>query len=44
MKSVFVGLGFVLAGLFIYSQIPYPERKNKYNFPFKDKKLSFYRY
>ena len=30
MKAVFVGMGFVLVGLIIYSQIPYPERKNKY--------------
>jgi len=37
MKSVYVGLGFIVVGLIIYSQIPYPERKNKYNFLFKNK-------
>ena len=36
MKSFYVGLGFILGALIIYSQIPYPERKNKYNFLFDD--------
>ena len=32
MKYYLVGACFFLAGLIIYSQIPYPERKNKYDF------------
>jgi len=31
MKYFLVGACFVLASLILYSQIPYPERKNKIN-------------